>query len=334
MAQLVKLQDYISRYQVDLTRYPTQFVRLKKSQWERVKRQWEQGEEVEEWEHIAEEEPVQTEKSAFSFLKKILPPKRQEPTEDVEDIEKVEIANELDEDYIPEEETTLHFEPNIIYSPSTLYELKRMFMDQFFHFQMKWASSTIREKSYIDPKFMRDTLLRTLLQSLPDSYLIFYQPIVRLKKAPVELETIILTPTDCYVVKMLEQEDQAVFVGSGERFWIKKIGAFEKKLLNPIIDLNRTETIVSQLFQAEGVDIPIRKILLSRNGYVDYPGTTYGVQFIDKRKYVDWIQQLKRSISPMKRMQIRGAQSILNVAEVTSFNRDIWHVENADEEQT
>ena len=31
MAQLVKLQDYISRYQIDLARYPTQFVRLKKT---------------------------------------------------------------------------------------------------------------------------------------------------------------------------------------------------------------------------------------------------------------------------------------------------------------
>lgn len=30
MAQLVKIQDYISRYQIDLARYPTQFVRLKK----------------------------------------------------------------------------------------------------------------------------------------------------------------------------------------------------------------------------------------------------------------------------------------------------------------
>ena len=56
----------------------------------------------------------------------------------------------------------------------TLEELKKMFIDQFFHFQLKWASSTLREKSYVDPKFLRDTLLRSILQTLPDNYLILY----------------------------------------------------------------------------------------------------------------------------------------------------------------
>lgn len=331
MAQLVKLQDYISRYQIDLARYPTQFVRLKKNQWERTKQQWEKGDEVPEWEHITTMEDDIVEKSRFSFLKKFLPSKKEEPI--VEDVEEVEVSEELVEDYIPEEETTLHFEPNIVYNPQTIHELKRMFMDQFFHFQMKWASSTVREKSYVDPRFMRDSLLRTFLQSLPDSYLVFYQPIVRVKKAPIELETLILTPTDCYIIKVIEQEDQAVFVGNGDRFWTKKVGKQEKKLLNPMIDLNRTETIVSQLFQLEDVVVPIRKIILTRSGYIDYPGTSYGVQFVDKRKFPEWIQQLKRSISPMKHMQIRAAQAILNMAETTSFNRDIWHVEQPEEEK-
>ena len=37
MAQLVKLLDYVSRYENDLSRYPTQYIRLKKYQWERMK---------------------------------------------------------------------------------------------------------------------------------------------------------------------------------------------------------------------------------------------------------------------------------------------------------
>ena len=74
MAQLVKLQDYISRYQIDLARYPTQFIRLKKNQWERVKYQWQTGEEIRQWEHIEEEEEQElVEKPRFSFLKKLLP---------------------------------------------------------------------------------------------------------------------------------------------------------------------------------------------------------------------------------------------------------------------
>lgn len=332
MAQLVKLQDYISRYQIDLTRYPTQFVRLKKSQWERVQKQWESGGKIQEWEQLETSEDELHEAPRKGFFSRFLPIKKEPAVE--EDIEKVDVSTELQEDLLLEEETTLHFEPNIVYNPQTLLELKRMFMDQFFQFQMKWASSTLREKSYVDPKYMRDTLLRSFLQSLPDSYLVFYQPILRLKKAPIELETIIMTPTDCYVIKVLEQEEQAVFVGSGERFWVKKVGKFEKKTLNPVIDLNRTETIVSQLFKQNNIDMPIRKVVLSRNGYIDYPGNVYGIQFVDKRKFPEWLEQLKRSISPMKHMQIRAAQSILNTAETTSFNRDIWQKpEEEDDEQ-
>lgn len=326
MAQLVKIQDYISRYQIDLARYPTQFVRLKKSQWDRVKYQWQTGEEIGQWEHIeVEVEQEFIEKTRFSFLRKLLPI-RQRKVEVDDDIETMNVSTELDEDMIPEEESTLHFEPNIVYNPQTLEELKRMFMDQFFHFQLKWASSTILEKSYVDPKFMRDTLLRSLLQNLPDSYLIFYRPILRLKKAPVELEILILTPVDCYIVRVLEEEDQAVYIGDGERFWTKKVGKYDKKTLSPMIDLQRTETIVNKLFELEGVELPIRKVILSRNGYIDYPGSVYGLQFIDKRKYAEWMKQVKRSISPMKHMQIRAAQAILKSADTTSFHRDIWSV--------
>ena len=43
MAQLIKLQDYVSRYESDLSRYPSQFVRIKKQQWEKLKSAWEAG---------------------------------------------------------------------------------------------------------------------------------------------------------------------------------------------------------------------------------------------------------------------------------------------------
>lgn len=330
MAQLVKVQDYISRYQIDLARYPTQFVRLKKGQWERVKHQWEIGEDLninEKWEHIEVEEEDQADKQRFSFLKRFFSPKKEEQLETTVE----EVAELNNEDIIPEEETTLFFEPNIVYNPQTLEELKRMFMDQFFHFQMKWASSTLREKSYVDPKYMRDTLLRTLLQTLPDNYLIFYYPILRLKKAPIELDIIIMTPVECLCISVLEEEDQAVYVGSSERFWVKKVGKYEKKTLNPLIRLNRMETLVRQLFEQDDIEMPTRKVLLSRNGYIDYPGTIYGAQIVDKRNYHDWMQQIKRTASPMKYMQIRSAQSILQKVQTTSFNRDIWNVETKGE---
>lgn len=325
MAQLVKLQDYISRYQIDLARYPTQFVRLKKSQWERVKRQWELGEDITEWQHadtVAEQEPFE-EKERFSILKKLFAGRQKE---EKEDIEQLEISNELvsDEDNIPEEETTLTFEPQIVYAPQSIHELKRMFIDQFFHFQMKWASSTLREKSYVDPRFLRDSLLRNLLQQLPDNYLLFYYPILQIRKAPIELDVVLMSPTECICITVLEAENQAVYVGGSDRFWIKKVGTKDSKVLNPTINLSRMESVLTQLFKQDNIDMPIRKVVLTRNGYFDYPGSPYGVQFIDYRNYGGWMEHLKKVSSPMKHMQIRAAQTILNNVQTTSFNRDIW----------
>ena len=325
MAQLVKLQDYTSRYQIDLARYPTQFVRLKKKQWDRVKQQWEQGDEVDDWQHIEEAEE---EKPRFSFVRKLFS-KKESPQEEV--VGEQELL--ASEDEIPDEETTLTFNAKIVYAPQTLKELRQMFMNQFFHFQLKWASSTLREKSYVDPKFMRDSFLRTVLLSLPDTYLVFYYPIIKVKKAPVELAIIILTPTECICINKLEQEEQAVYVADGDRFWTKKVGKKDTKVLNPFISLNRTEAVLEQLFDQEHITIPIRKVLLSRNGYFDYPGTAFNTKLIDKRSYDEWFDQLKRSASPMKHMQIRSAQTLLAQAQITSFNRNIWQNEE-DEQQS
>ncbi|MFY0743699.1 nuclease-related domain-containing protein [Solibacillus sp. FSL K6-1781] len=330
MAQLIKLQDYISRYEIDLARYPTQFIRLKQNQWERIKYQWQTGETIERWEHIEEE--VQEEKKK-SLFQKLFPFKKDVPEEEQEDIEKVTISNEwaAEGDSHQEEDTTLNFEPNLVYTPKTLEELKKMFIDQFFHFQMKWASSTLREKSYVDPKFMRDTLLRSMLLTLPDNYLVFYYPILRVKKAPIELDIIIMTPTECLCITVLEQESQAVYIANSERFWLKKDGKNEKKVLSPLIQLNRMEKVVEQIFHQNNIELPIRKVLLTRNGYIDYPGTMYGISFVDKRKFPEWMAQLKHSVSPMKHMQIRGAQAILNTVQTTSFHRDIWNTENKED---
>jgi len=325
MAQLVKIQDYISRYQIDLARYPTQFVRLKQSQWERVKRQWELGEEISEWQHNEDDSENDSfeGKERFSLFKKIFSGRQKEENED---IEQIEITNELvsDEDSIPDEETTLTFEPKIVYAPQSVHELKRMFIDQFFHFQMKWASSTLREKSYVDPRFMRDPLLRNLLQKLPDNYLLFYYPILQIRKAPIELDVVLMSPTECICITVLEAENQAVYVGGTERFWIKKVGTKNSKVLNPMISLNRMESVLTQLFKQDNINVPIRKVILTQNGYFDYPGSPYGIQFVDRRNYGEWMEQLRKVSSPMKHMQIRASQTILSNVQTTSFNRDIW----------
>lgn len=331
MAQLVKLQDYISRYQINLKRYPSQFVRLKQIQWERMKKEWETGAEIEQWEHESEElekkqrNPFFKKVFSFSLKKKDEAFEQEELEQNDELLDESSLSHSLtDEEDMPEEIMTLDFEPNILYRPQTAEELKRMYVDQLFHFQLKWASSTLREKSYVEPRYQRDSLLRTLTQNLPDSYLLFYYPILQLKKAPIEMGVILLTPTSCLCIQVLEEEERASFIGSGDRFWLKKVGTSDKKMLSPLISLNRMESILKQLFTNDQIDIPIHKIVLSRNGYIDYPGSAYGVQFIDKRKFPEWFSHLKKNPSPMKHMQFKAAQSILNTVQTTSFHRTNW----------
>lgn len=332
MAQLVKLQDYVSRYQNDLKRYPTQFVKLKKVQWERMKKDWATGEEIPDWELEENDE-----KSYKNFLHRIFSFHRKEklnPTEEDGEVgNKEDFLNliseeledqQLDEETITEESSNFMFQPTILYYPQTIEELKKMYIDQLFQFQLKWASSTLREKSYVDSKYYRDSLLRALTQRLPDSYLLFYYPIFQVKKAPVEMGILLLTPTDCYCIQVLEEEVQAVFIGDSNRFWKKKVGKIDSKVLSPLIGLNRMESIVKQIFLKNAIDLPIRKVVLSRNGYIDDQGASYGVKFVDKRNYTDWFANLKKNPSPMKYMQFKAAQFLLNTVQTTSHHRIDW----------
>lgn len=332
MAQLVKLQDYVSRYQKDLKRYPTQFVRLKRIQWDRMKEEWESGEKITIWD---QEDPVDVEeKQHKGFLKRIMKFTHKKKTasweEDIDSEDKEDIFHQINEEITnhgveeeidSEESSTFMFQQTILYHPQTIEDLKRMYMDQLFQFQIKWASATLREKSYVNPKYYRDSLLRAFTQRLPDSYLLFYYPIFQIKKAPVEIGIIILTPTECICIQVLEEEVQAVFVEDGSRFWKKKVGKIDKKVLSPLLGLNRMESIVKKIFKQNEIDLPIRKVVLSRNGYIDYPGSSFGVEFIDKRKYADWFAHLKKNPSPMKHMQFKAAQFLLNSVQTTSYNR-------------
>ena len=131
MAQLVKLQDYISRYENDLSRYPSQFIRLKKYQWDRMKIQWENGLDHLAWQQKTEEIEPEEEKK-FASLFRLFSSRKNESTTIVNS---VEVKNE-------EEEDDLGFQPNLIYNPTTIEQLRKLYLDQLFHFQIKWASST------------------------------------------------------------------------------------------------------------------------------------------------------------------------------------------------
>ncbi|WAA10079.1 NERD domain-containing protein [Fervidibacillus albus] len=303
MGQLVKLQDYISRYESGIYKYPSRFIRLKRRQWEQMKRSWEAQNEpeiIEEFEKVQWDEKREK-KKIFTKLTGWL-------------------HRNADSDS-DSEEILFRTEEQSSFIPQSIDQLKKHFLDEIFHVQILWASSTLTERSYVDSSFYKEEQLKFLLQRLPDTFLLFYRPLFLLKKAPVEGESIILTPTEVYVLLFLEEEKDAVFVEGGGRFWEKRIQKQKKKLVNPMIRLNRTETIIRSIFQADAIDLPIKKLIVSRNGYIDFPSVPFGVTIVDQRNFHEWLQKAQSFSSPIKHMQLKAAQSIFQYCKTNAIPR-------------
>ena len=311
MAQLIKLQDYVSRYAQDIYLYPSRYVRLKKKQWEGIKDKWENGPE----QNIRNFSDLQQEEQPNNILHKLKSIVRQQEP----------MKEESVHEYLEDQENLMDAGSlNSITNIKTIEELKQHFLDGLLPFQLKWASSTLTERSFIEKEFKNDPTLKFLLQRFPDTFLILYKPIFLLKKAPVEAELIIITPAAAMCISFIEAEEDAAYVGSKDRFWIKKTRNREKKILNPLIALNRTEKIVKTLFDMYGVDLPVQKLLISRNGFFDYPLQPYGVQFIEKRNFEEWFMSLRGMKSPLKHMQLKAAQVLLQYCQTTSVRRLEW----------
>lgn len=241
MAQLIKMEDYISRYEIDLNRYANQFIRLKKQQWEEIKKRFE----------------------------------------------------------------------SIQFAHSTLDSEKQLFLDRIFNSQLVWASSTIREISPMDEAFEKDSLLKYFLQRFPDTYFVMYYPVFLIKKASVQGEIIIIRPTDIVCLTALEYKENNVLIGTKQKFWLKRDDQGEKKILSPIIGLERTANIVKQILSNVEVDFPIRKILLNRTGYIHASELPADIEIIDVRSYDDWFQNMRRQPSPFKNMQLKAVKALL-----------------------
>ncbi|WP_232423579.1 MULTISPECIES: NERD domain-containing protein [Bacillus] len=313
MGQLIKLQDYISRYEQDVYHYPNQFVRLKKQQWNKLQASFLSGEMSEYFTKEDDPEWPEVESGFFYKMKNLL--KRKQKQEDNEEIH--------------DQPQTQHFDEiqlKVPTMPRNIDELKRSFLNQVFLFQMKWATSTIRERSIVDRSYYLDEKIKFLLQRFPDTFLVLYQPIFKLKNAPVEADIIMITPTATWCICFLEDEENAVYVGSNEKFWVKKhYQKTEKKILNPTISLNRTEMIVKKIYQASNVDHPIKKAIISRVGYIDFPTASHDLYLLDKRHFPEWFQSMRKLSSPLKSQQLKGADTLLQYCQTTSTMRLEWN---------
>jgi hypothetical protein len=317
MGQLIKLQDFVSRYEHDIYTYPSRFVRLKKQQWERTKENWEnEGLDASNLTLRAPSDWIEEDTDHPLFLQKLKGLFRRSHNEDQQVVGQGEVVQSM--------EDPLQFSTSFDHKLQTVEELKQQFLDQLYRFQLKWASSTLTEKSDFPPKFYYEENLKFFLQRFPDTFLVLYHPIFLLKKAPVEVDVILLTPTDVWCITFLEEENSAVFVGSNDRFWLKRVQNEEKKVLSPLLSLNRTERIIRNIFKLHEIELPIHKLIISRNGYIDYPNAPFDVKFAEGRNFEQWFQSMRSLKSPLKHIQLKGAECLLQYCQTTSIRRLEW----------
>lgn len=233
MAQLVKLYDYVSRYESNPFHYPTQFIRLKQENWQQLEDVWrKEQEEVAMNRAPIEKEEIKKQRLFDFFSKK-------------------------GDDSFPDDTFP---SPSL---PSSKKELVQYFLDQLLPFQYKWATSTISHVSYTDSKYMSDDMLTYFLQRFPDIYLLMYYPIFSIKNAPVDGEIIMISPVSIEIIYVVQGIQDASIIVSENRSWTVETSSQPTSMLSPVISLRRTEQIIQSILQVHHIDFPIQKVILS-----------------------------------------------------------------------
>lgn len=293
MAQLVKLRDYISRYEWDLYHYSSQFFRLKNENWEKFQHEWQAR-----MEHALPAEGEETEQLTNFERLKTLFNRTQKPKD-----------KKIEED---------------IYLPTTEYELKHYFLDELYPVQLKWATSTVTEISFMDKSFEKDKTLKYFLQRFPDIYLLLYYPIFNIKKAPVDLDIILISPVSIDIICFLEESEGTRIMASDERTWAIEKGHKTSRVISPMISLKRTEGIIKSILKANNLTFKLNKVVLSRTNNIIFHTEPYSTKIIGKQQYDTWFETKRNLVSPLKSEQLKVAEAILKYGLTSAVRRPDW----------
>lgn len=305
MAQLIKLEDYISRYEWDPYKYPSRFIRLKREQWEHLHAQRERDIENAS---ATREDFTEEHKGEESFFTKWFRRKK---------------SNLEAEKPEPEDERV--FGRNL--AKLTEAELKHFFLDHLFPIQLKWATSTVTEVSFVKRTYERDQRLKYFLQRFPDNFLIMYYPVFNIRKAPIECEIIMITPLGIEIIASVERKPGVRIIAGDERKWTLEDGKKSEMILNPAISLKRTEHVVKSILGAEGVDFPIRKTILAEKNQIVYATEPYQIDIIDENRYSEWFEEKRKMNTPLKSLQLKSAAALLGQTRTNAVKRPDWEEE-------
>ncbi|GFZ87394.1 hypothetical protein GCM10010978_29030 [Compostibacillus humi] len=302
MAQLIKLADYLSRYEWDTYRYPAQFIRMKKDNWNKLYQQWQEEKFAEPEDVFTKEETESQPKSPLEKLK--LFAKKERKLESVPKEEKQVLPNNID-------------------------ELKQYYLDRLLQFQLKWGTSTMTQMSKVDAKYFNDMLLKFFLQRFPDNYLLMYYPVFYVKHVPIDGEIVFISPIGMEIIHVLELEDNAVIMAGDERTWNIEKEGIKEKIISPVVSLKRTENIIKSILHNHHVEFPIQKTILSRTNSIFYYTEPYNTTIIGKDEYGQWFKERRSLHSPLKSRQLKTASVLLKHCQTNSIKRPEW--EDSDE---
>lgn len=296
MAQLIKLHDYVSRYEWNVYRYPSQYIRLKQDNWKSLYHNW-TNDILEE--NIPLFENPKEENSKITKLKELF--------------FKQSKAND---------ETQL--EENIHSPIKTELELRQHFLDKLFPFQIKWATSTVTDTSVLDKNYEQDETLKYFLQRFPDIYFIMYYPVFNIKNAPVDGEIIMISPSEIEIITLMEFDPKATIIAGDDRTWGIERGINVQQTISPLILLRRTEHMVRSILNSKNIQFPIKRSVLSRTNQIVFTTAPFNTNIIGYSQYDDWFNQKRQISAPLKSEQLKVAEALLNFCVSISIKRPEW----------
>lgn len=295
MAQLVKLYDYISRYESNPYHYPSQYIRLKKENWRKLQDRW--LSEVNSSSKIVQESESEPKKSKW------LPFNRNQQT--------------------AEQHTNLNNPP----LPNTEAQLKQYFLNQLYPIQLKWATSTISHESFTKVSLRDKETLKYFLQRFPDIYFLMYHPVFNIKKAPIDAEIILISPFDIEIISFIHEHAEATILATNDRKWTVESETNQKSILSPVISLKRTDQIIKSILQTNNIKIPIKKSIISYNNHILYTTEPYQTNIIGKQDYPKWFEQKRALTSSLKSVQLKAMEALLSHCQTNAVRRPEWNDE-------
>ncbi|KZE64629.1 hypothetical protein AWM68_10840 [Fictibacillus phosphorivorans] len=246
MAQLVKLQDYVSRYENNLYHYQSLFTRIKENRWKDFKQN------------------------------------------------KVNLNQ---------------------------HAIHKEFRNRLFTHQMNWATSTVKEVSNWDKKYIQNRTLRFMIQEVPDNYFLFYEPVLQVKNAGVELDVILVGPADVWLIVWMTGEGIWQEAQNNKRFW-KNVDSDQKEtVLSPIIRLERMISMVREYWEPYQNQISLKPCIVAPHAFIDFSNDWRKIAYIDKRNFKEWYAQLQQNPAPIKSQQLKFVSDLLSLGVTNSLYR-------------